>query len=676
MHKMKKWNIKEQNPAQAERLARECGISTFAAKLLLNRGIISRDDAEVFFNDGEISPPDEITDMSKAAQVINEAIQNGDKITVYGDYDCDGITATVILYGYLEAIGAEADWYIPSRDEGYGLNNAAIDKLAANGTRLIVTVDNGISAVEEAKYIKSRGMSLVITDHHQVPEILPEAEAIVDPHRQDDYCSCKELAGCGVALKLVMALEGDIDSVVEQWGDMCAIGTVGDIVPLVGENRTLVKRGLENLQLTENMGLHALLRKSGISEDKEVTSTDLAFTVCPRINAAGRFGHPKEAAELFLCENETMIPVMAERLSLLNTQRKQAEERILGEIAEMVEKEPLLLKKRVIAISGRGWSHGVIGIVASRLLNRYGKPVIIITDEGGLARGSGRSVEGFSLFRMLTDLSGCLLKFGGHTKAAGFSLNSDRIEELIQAIDAYAAKNFPEMPPDVCTAEMRLTAADLTYANVESLSYFQPFGEANPEPLFLMEGCIISSVQSLKDGKYVSFSADLQGVRYKVVNFNSTYSAFGYKAADIVDLLVTAEINEYNGTRSISLRLADIRYSGFDQKRFFAAQNAYERLCLGESISPTLAKRVIPNREVQKAVYDAVKATASIAAAADIAYTKGINYCMFRVTLDAFENTGLIKINHSEGSFSLLQSGKVDLDNCQYMTELRRKLSM
>ncbi|MCH5200948.1 MAG: DHH family phosphoesterase, partial [Oscillospiraceae bacterium] len=220
---MKKWNIKEQDASEAQKLARECGISPFAAKLLLNRGITSREAAEDFFGDGEITPPEEITGMEKAAAVINEAIQSGDKITVYGDYDCDGITATVILYGYLEAIGAEADWYIPSREEGYGLNNAAIDRLAANGTKLIVTVDNGISAVEEAKYIKSKGMSLIITDHHQVPEILPEAEAIVDPHRSDDYSACKELAGCGVALKLVMALEEDIDSVVEQWGDLCAI---------------------------------------------------------------------------------------------------------------------------------------------------------------------------------------------------------------------------------------------------------------------------------------------------------------------------------------------------------------------------------------------------------------------------------------------------------------------
>ena len=672
---MKKWNIKEQDAAEAEKLARECGINTFAAKLLLNRGITSREAAEDFFGDGEITPPEEMTDMEKAAEVINEAIQRGDKITVYGDYDCDGITATVILYGYLEAIGAEADWYIPSREEGYGLNLAAVDKLAAKGTKLIVTVDNGISAAEEAEYIKSKGMSLVITDHHQVPETLPEAEAIVDPHRKDDRSACKELAGCGVALKLVMALEEDIDSVIEQWGDLLAIGTVGDIVPLVGENRTLVKRGLENLQFTENRGLHALLRKSGIDEDREVSSVDLAFLICPRINAAGRFAHPKEAAELFLCENDTMIPVLADRLSQLNAQRKQAEESILAEISEMVDKDPLLLKKRVFTVCGKGWSHGVIGIVASRLLNRFGKPVVIITDEGDTSRGSARSVEGFSLYRMLTELSDHLIKYGGHTKAAGFSLDSGGTEGFIQAIDAYAASNFPEMPADVCTAEMRLTAADLTHENVESLAYFQPFGEANPPPVFLLENCTIKSAWPLKDGKYVAFYAEFQGTKYKVVNFHSTYNAFGYKAGDRVDLLAAPEIDDYHeDDRKIAFKLTDIRYSGFDQNRRFAAQSTYERLCLGEEIPASLAKRVIPDRQAQKAVYDAVRATSSIAAAADIAYSKGINYCMFRVTLDAFENAGLIKINLFEDSFTLLESGKVDLENCPYMTELRKRL--
>ena len=670
---MKKWNVKEQDAAEVQKLARECGIAPFAAKLLLNRGITSREAAEEFFSDGEITPPEEMADMEKAAQVINEAIENGDKITVYGDYDCDGVTATVILYGYLEAIGAEADWYIPSRDEGYGLNLAAIDKLAENGTKLIVTVDNGVSAVEEAKYIKSKGMSLVITDHHQVPEILPEAEAIVDPHRQDDLCSCKELAGCGVALKLVMALEEDIDSVVEQWGDLCAIGTVGDIVPLVGENRTLVKRGLENMQLTENRGLHALIQRCGCG-DKPIASTSLSFGICPRINAAGRYGHPKEAAELFLCENDTMIPTLAQRLCMLNDRRKQAEEEIHKAIADMIDNDPMLIKKRVPVFSGKGWSHGIIGIVASHLLEKYGKPVIIITDEGGTARGSARSVEGFSLYRMLTQLSGYLTKFGGHTKAAGFSMEPDRIEDFVKAVDDYAARSFPEMPVDMLDAEMKLTASELTLENVESLSYFEPFGEANPEPVFLLESCRITSVWSLKDGKYVSFCVELQGREFKVLDFSTAYSAFRYKKDDRVDLMAKVMINEYKGTCSVELMLEEIRPAGFAQDRFFAAQRTYEQLCLGEEIPASLAKRVIPDREVQKAVYDAVKTAPSISAAADISAARGINYCMFRVTLDIFESAGLMKLNYGHDSFELLRSGKVDLENCPYMTGLRKRL--
>lgn len=359
---MKKWTIRSQNPEQIKTLAASAGISEFAAKLLLNRSILTREQADDFFNNDEISNPFNMANMDKAAELISSAIEEGEKITVYGDYDCDGVTATVILYGYLEAVGAEADWYIPSREEGYGLNADAIKKLAKNGTRLIVTVDNGISAADEAELIYELGMRLIITDHHQIPEKLPMADAIINPHLSGDLSPCKELAGCGVALKLVMALEEDIDSVAENWIDLAAIGTVGDIVPLVGENRIIVKKGLENLSVTENGGLKALLMQCGISEDMEVTSTTAAFTLCPRINAAGRFAHAKEAAELFLCDNPKMYRKMAENLSELNMRRQDEEKKILSEIDESMRKDPKILKQRVLVISGKGWSHGVIGL--------------------------------------------------------------------------------------------------------------------------------------------------------------------------------------------------------------------------------------------------------------------------------------------------------------------------
>lgn len=674
---MKKWTIRSQDPRQVKELSSSAGISAFAAKLLLNRSILTREQADEFFNNEEISNPFNMTDMDKAAELISSAIEEGEKITVYGDYDCDGVTATVILYGYLEAIGAEADWYIPSREEGYGLNADAIDKLAENGTRLIVTVDNGISAVEEAKRIYDRGMRLIITDHHQIPETLPMADAIINPHRDGGNSPYRELAGCGVALKLVMALEEDIDSVAENWLDLAAIGTVGDIVPLVGENRVIVKKGLENLSVTENGGLKALLMQCGISEDMEITSTTAAFTLCPRINAAGRFSHAKEAADLFLCDNPKMYRKMAENLSELNMKRQDEEKRILSEIDDSMRNNPDILKQRVLVISGKGWSHGVIGIVASKLLNRFGKPVLIITEEGDLSRGSGRSVNGFSLFKMLTEISEYTVKFGGHTKAAGFSLETSKIPDFTRAVYGYAKKYYTQMPLDSLVAEMTVTGAELTEENIQSLDYFSPFGEGNPLPLFHIQNAVIKSTRSLKDGKYIAITAAIDGIEYKVLNFHSTYADFPFSVGEKVDMLVNAEINEYNGKRSVTLRLADIRRSGFSQERYFAAQSAYERLCLGEDVTEVPPQRIVPDRDTQMKIYDIIKKNGRLSACSDLAQGMGFNYCLFRVTLDIFQSAGLIRIDEPGDRIERLSvSGKVDLENCGVLADLKRKFGI
>lgn len=672
---MKKWTIRQQDPKLISSLSSSAGITQFAAKLLLNRGIVNREQADEFFNNEEISSPSSIADMDIAANIINEAVENGEKITVYGDYDCDGVTATVILYGYLEAIGAEADWYIPSREEGYGLNTQAIDKIAQSGTKLIVTVDNGISAVKEAEYIYECGMRLVITDHHQVPDTLPRAEAIVNPHRSDDFSECKELAGCGVALKLVMALEEDSESVLENWSDLAAIGTIGDIVPLTGENRIIVKKGLESLPLTEKGGLKALLMLCGIDEETEINAVTAAFTLCPRINAAGRFSHAKEAAELFLCDNPKMYHSMAENLTELNFKRQDEEKKILSEIDALFDENPLILKQRVIIVSGKNWHHGVIGIVAAKILNKYGKPVLVISvSEDGEARGSARSVEGFSLFKCLSELAPYLLKFGGHTKAAGFSLDADRIEEFTAAVYDYAKRNYTQMPPDSLTAEMTLSGAELTLENIESLDYFEPFGESNPVPLFHLKNVRIKSTRALKEGKYIAFNIELDGREFKVLNFHSTYADFHYAVGECVDLMVNAEISEYNYQRSVVLKLADIRRSGFSQQRCFAAKSAYERLCLGEDVTEVPPERIVPDRKVQMLVYDIVKQCSSLSACADMASGKGVNYCLFRVTLDVFESVGLVKVSEVGDKVERLRvTGKVDIDGCEMLKELRER---
>lgn len=675
---MKKWIINTPSAEQAKTLSREAGISEFTAKLLLNRSITDRNQADVFFNGGEISDPKEIADVEKAAKLIDLTIAKGEKITVYGDYDCDGVTAAVILFGYLESMGANADWYIPSRKEGYGLNTYAIDKLAKKGTKLIVTVDNGISAVKEADYIYKKGMKLIITDHHQVPERLPRAEAIINPHRADDRSSCKDLAGCGVALKLLMALEGNIDEVMQNCGDLAAVGTVGDIVPLRGENRTIVKKGLENITLTSNGGLKALLMKCGFNDDSDVTATDAAFTVCPRINAAGRFAHPGEAMDLFLCDNPRMYNTLAERLSMLNTQRQEEEKRIMEEIDAIIAKKPRIVKERVIVVSGVNWNHGVIGIVASKLMSRYSKPVIVLLREGAEARGSARSVEGFSMYKMLCAISrvrpGILLKHGGHDRAAGLTVNNFRMKEFKRLVQLYAKKFFPQMPTEPLRAEMTLSAEELTMDNVAGLEFFQPFGEGNPTPVFHIKDAVIKNLRPLKEGKYLSFDAEIEGREFKTVNFRSSYGDFPYKEGERVDLMVNAEINEYNGRSSINLKLADIRRSGFEQDRFFAAQSAYERLCTGEDIEPRLAKRILPDREALTKVYSVVKDCSSVSGCGVLAEKQGINYCLFRVCLDVLQSGGLMRVNLASDRVEVVKTeGKVEIMECELMRKLRRR---
>ena len=298
---MNKWQVKTVDSQIVDSLIQETGLNPFICRILAARGVLSRAAAETFFNSEELSDPFLLSDMQKAVDTINMFIESGERITVYGDYDCDGITSTYMLFNYLEAQGAEVDWYIPSRDEGYGLNNDAIDLLHKRGTKLIITVDNGISAIEEAKHIAELGLTLVITDHHQVPDILPEAAAIVNPHRKDDMSPFHKIAGCGVVLKLIAAMEGgDSAMAMEEYATFAALGTVADIVPLVEENRLIVRQGLDALSCTENTGVRALARECGFDDDDEITSTNLGFAFCPRINAAGRYEHPKTALELLL----------------------------------------------------------------------------------------------------------------------------------------------------------------------------------------------------------------------------------------------------------------------------------------------------------------------------------------------------------------------------------------
>lgn len=671
---MNKWKINTPDRGITDKLVKETGLAPFICRILASRGITSRAEAELFFNSSEFGDPFDIKDMDKAVKTINEAVESGARITVYGDYDCDGVTSTYMLYSYLEALGAEVSWYIPTRDEGYGLNIPAVELLKKQGTELIVTVDNGISAKEEANRIYELGMKLVITDHHQVPEELPRAEAVVDPHRPDDISQYKHLAGCGVVLKLIMAMEGDTESVLTQFADIAAIGTVGDIVRLDGENRIIVREGLRLMENTENMGLNRLLIMSGIEQGSEITSTALAFSVCPRINAAGRYSSPKAAMELLLSPTMNTASARANELCELNDMRKEAEKEIITQTEEQIRKDPDLLNKRLLIVSGDGWKHGIIGIASAKLLHKYGKPNIVITREGDTARGSARSTDDLPLYDLLDSCADKLIRFGGHTKAAGLTVSTDMLGEFIEAAYAYCDEKVSEACCETLEADMETTPAELTIDNIELISNLEPFGEGNPLPLFFMRGCVIRSKKPIKDGKYVSVTISFGGTDHRAVSFGSTYDAFPFSEGDIVDILANLDVNEYNDRRNINILIKDMRYSGFRQERYFAARTAYEDYRCGKVESRLLA-RMIPEKDEQKKVYDILRGTQSLSKAEMIADRAGINCCKFRIILDIFGEFGLAETDVTKDSVRLIPvKGKVDLEKSRVITNLRRSV--
>ncbi len=669
---MKKW-ITAASPSDNAEMKREFG--EFLGTLLDSRGIHSAEQAQQFFACSSLGDPFALRDMDRAVEIIRTALDEGKKITVFGDYDCDGVTSTAMLYGYLEAVGAEADYYIPDRSEGYGMSIAALERIIADGTELIITVDNGISAVEEAQFLSEQGIELVITDHHQPPQEHPVCGACVNPHRADDLSPCKNLCGAGVVLKLLCALEDDEEFVMEQYAELAAIGTIGDVMPLTGENRYIVRRGLENIQSCQNIGIERLLRTAGTAPEK-VTATSLAYSVCPRINAAGRMAGADMAARLLLADSPEAAGLLAEQLEQLNTERRSSETAILDEVLAKLEADSSLLSQRVIVVDGIGWHHGIIGIVAARLLEKFGKPVFIIGVEDGEGRGSARGIDGFSVYKTLESCSDLLTKFGGHPKAGGFSLPADKIGEFCSRVYEYCRVNYAKMPVYSVSADMETTCRELTADNVQLLSRLEPFGEGNRQPVFLLKNCTVRSKRALKEGKYVSFDVESGGVVLKALSFKIPFAEFYAEIGSRVDILACAEINEYNGNVSVNLKVQEVRPSEFNEERFFAAKRVYEEIIRGEGCDKRLAPRVIPDREALKGIYDIARKDGGRMSAEDMCvYGGSINYCMLRIALDAFAEAGMISLSADAARCTVLPvKEKRDLFSQGLLAELTAKL--
>lgn len=605
----KKWVVAKTNKDLAASTAQELSIDPFAALLVTSRGFDDINSIDEFFDpDAPLSlDPFSIKDMDLAAERINRAIDDFELICVFGDYDADGVTATALLYSYLEARGANVIRYVPDRlSEGYGLTIAAVEQLAESGVKLIVTVDNGVSAVKEAVRAGELGVSLVITDHHKVGDELPEAYAVVDPHRPDCPSGFKEMAGVGVAFKLVCALEGaEEDMLLAEYGDLVALGTIGDVVTLTGENRIMVRRGLRMMNEEPRPGISALAEAAGCA-DKPFTASSAAFTICPRINAAGRMGTAHKALDLLLCDDDDSAQLLAEEINQLNIQRQRTETEIFAQAAATIESNPAVRDGKIIVVDGEGWHQGVVGIVAARITERYGRPSVVISRDGENAKGSCRSIEGFSIYDAIESVSDCLEHFGGHTLAAGVGLRSENIDEFRRRINEYAADK--EMPFAVQRIDCRIQPASISLDMLSSLSLLEPFGAGNPQPCFGLFGVRIDDIASVSDGKHIRMSVSKNGARTGVVYFGMQDKRFPFDKGDTVDLAVNLDRNVYNGETRVSVIVRGIRPSATDEDKVLSAISLFERFSRGEHIGSEEAKRLLPDRALEVEVFRSIKA--------------------------------------------------------------------
>lgn len=646
---MKKWIIGKPDDSASAELAKQCGLSPLCSSVLVSRGINSVQKACDFFNFRKdnslpaLSDPFLTKDMKAAADAVLEAVDNGEYICVYGDYDCDGITATTILYSYLECLGANVRYYINMRSDGYGLCEKGIRELADDGVQLIVTVDNGISAVNEVKLANELGMKVVVTDHHQPGESLPDALAVVDPHRTDCTSLYKDLCGCAVALKLIAAMDGgDYSAALEQFSDFAALATIADVVPLTGENRFIVESGLHYLKNTENLGLQALMKKAGVKD--RLSSVDVSFSIIPRINASGRFGSASDAVELFLTDDEKRAEELAEQLDRLNSERKAAEEQILASIEESISASPEILYDRVLVIYGEGWHHGVIGIVAARLVERFGKPVFLLSDDGDEARGSARSVEGFSIYEALAACGDHLTKFGGHVGAGGFSLLKENIGSFKEAMQKFAAEHYPAPPVLTIRADKVILPNELSLDAISSLSSLEPFGEGSRQPIFLIRKAVLTDIVPLSGGVHTKLRLNYGGTMLEGLLFGTKAEDILYRKGDTLDLLASFSINVFNGRTSVSMRISDMRSSRVSQLRYFNAKAAYEQFKRGEGIDTALAKRALPTRDELILIYKTIAKFCVISSDELFGQLDEnvISYCKLRIAVDIFAELGFI----------------------------------
>lgn len=559
---LKIWNVNKYDEKQVKNICEKFGCSEIMAKLLISRNI-EFDNIDNFLNGKteDIKDPYLMKDMDKFVERVLRAIENNEKICIYGDYDVDGITSITIMYKFLTQIGANVMYYLPDRlIEGYGVNNQALNEIKEKGCSLIITVDCGITAINETEYAKKIGMDVLITDHHECGQDLPKAICIVNPKQIDDTSTFKMHAGVGVAFKCIMALAQKLNMEKQEYLkylDIVALGTISDIVPLVDENRIISKYGLELMKNTKNVGLKALLN---IISYKDIDSTMVSFGMAPRINACGRMGKAHVAVELLLEQDENKAYEIALRLDELNQKRQQVEKQIFDEAIEMINNNGLD-KKSSIVLYSENWHNGVIGIVASRLVNIYYKPVILLTKEQGVVRGSGRCEKGASLYECLTECKDYLIQFGGHELAAGLSIEEEKILEFTEKFENVVTSRTNGIIEQTIDIDAEIKLSDLNVNLLKDIYTLKPYGQSNKEPLFVYKGLKVEAIRTLKEDKHLKMTLRDDKFLVEALAFSQGERRDEIRIGYKIDVVCNVELNTFNTPKTIQLIVQDFKKS-------------------------------------------------------------------------------------------------------------------
>ena len=720
--KEKNWLLKSSDSMEYSRataeIAAELGISPIVAKLLYNRGYTDAASAKAFvYMESEmLLDPFKMIDMDKGIDGIAAAIRNGEKITVYGDYDVDGVTSVCTLYLYLKSLGANVDYYIPSRaGEGYGVSAQAIDSIKENGGKLIITVDTGTTAVEEVEYAKSIGIDFIVTDHHECRSDLPNAMAVINPHRPDCPYPFKELAGVGVVFKFICAYEEKIvgrtrleaaKRIFSLYSDLVAIGTIADVMPIKEENRIIVKYGLSMIENTKRIGLAALIEAASAKNDAQrsvqkkkktkITSGYIGYTIAPRINAAGRIKEASLAVELFLSNDPRRAKEIAEELCYTNKERQAEENKIMQEAYEKIEKYDIE-NNPVIVLDADTWHHGVIGIVASRITEKYTRPAILVSFEGNesptptpedVGKGSGRSIKGMNLVDALCHCQDHLVKFGGHELAAGLSVTRAELDNFRRLINEYARASLTENDMiQTVEADCELNFADVNLATAKGIQLLEPYGVSNPIPVFVLRGVTVNDINGISEGKHTRLSLGNGKYTISAMYFSNAPETLGVYVGDKVDVMFNLDVNEWGGRESVQMIIRDLKPSVTEKAKQRSEYDRFDEIRCGASF--TAEEDVIPDRSDFAAVYrfiqNSVRSGVDVLKHRDIlsrlknSSDASINYVKLKVIIMVFKELNIISIEdvgEEIYKFKLHYSTtKAKLDKSTLLRRLRSQMS-